>query len=56
MTDQMLRSAPTLAVFDELSKGAADSTVTLITVSENAMFLVREHGEPVAVTRVAARG
>lgn len=73
MTDQILRSAPTLAVFDELSKGApapswlrdglldawgfaADSTVTLITVSENATFLVREHGEPVAVTRVARPG
>ena len=61
MTDQIVRSAPTLAVFDELSKGAsapswlrdgvvaawsfaADTTVTLITVSENATFLVREHG------------
>lgn len=73
MTDQIVRSAPTLAVFDELSKGApapswlrdgvvaawsfaSDATVTLITVSENATFLVCEHGVPVAVTRVARPG
>lgn len=73
MTDQIVRSAPTLAVFDELSKGApapswlrdgivaawgfaADAAVTLITVSENATFLVTEHGLPTAVTRVARPG
>ena len=73
MTDQIVRSAPTLAVFDELAKGdpapswlrdgvvhawgfAPDAAVTLITVSENATFLVREHGDPVAVTRVARPG
>ena len=35
---------------------AATTQVTLITVSENATFLVREHGRPVAVTRVARPG
>lgn len=73
MTDQILRRAPRLAVFDELSTGAAaptwlrdgvvgawgfaaDATVTLITVSANATFLVSEHGTPTAVTRVARPG
>jgi Ser/Thr protein kinase RdoA (MazF antagonist) len=36
--------------------GAGDPTVTLITVSENATFLVRVAGVPVAVTRVARPG
>lgn len=43
-------------VVDAWAFDASATQVTLITVSENATFLVREHGRPVAVTRVARPG